>query len=154
MPSEEYREILFNGISEVEQAGYLCTNYQGVALLIAIKRFTPTYTQHKVSQSTNQSIPHGSKAITKKTKRKRAQLTIQFPHSSILLVIISTCIPCAVSKFLSLTACANSTILCTVSSFNRSSLLRWSKRMFRRFSVSLTCALKEAGALAFTRCMS
>ena len=81
--------------------------------------------------------------------------TIQFPPSlSNLLFISPVSSPCAPSKFLLSMLRLTSTIFCTVSSFNKSSLFKWSKRRPRRFSVSSTSLRYDEGALDFTRCMS
>lgn len=81
-------------------------------------------------------------------------LTIQLPHSSIRLVIISTWMFRAASKSRAWMARDSSTISATVLGFRRSSLFRRSKRMFNRRSASSTWALKDDGARDLTRCMS
>ena len=81
-------------------------------------------------------------------------LTIQLLPSSALFASISvhkfpasSCLPAP-------NAYANSFTSVTVPGFNKSSLFKWSNKMFNLFSVSRTCALNCGGALALTRFIS
>lgn len=83
-----------------------------------------------------------------------SQLTIQLLPSSFLFFIKSEKMALASSNCLAWMLFANSVICWIVSDLSKSSLFRWSKRMFRRFSVSTMCALYCWGTFGLMRWIS